>query len=331
MTGAHRAAPQRGAERRRAGRRGRRRSARRPVAARSPARWPRHRWPPAWAAAARRASCRARSAAPRAAAPASSMRRIGGTIGESLIGRSGCSARLHVLLERRGSARSDRARGGWRCRRRASPSGAGRPSGWCASSSGSRCGRGRRGRGCRRAAAPSSGCRCSGPRSGRRGRGSGRRRRRRSIRSSACWSSGRRSRCRAHCAMRLDDSWKIVIRIVPFSPICGRMRSVMPTSLRSIVWNGFDSRVPVLVNWPVTNGTLLPTMILASSLSSVTRFGVEVMLVLACDCRKLGDRRQPVGAEEVADQADVEALAERDAAAAVAPCRCRRPRRAAPG
>ena len=61
----------------------------------------------------------------------------------------------------------------------------------------------------------------------------------------------------------------------------------MPTSLRSIVWNGLDSApaVPVLVNWPVTNGTLLPTMILASSLSSVIRFGVEAMLVLVWLCR----------------------------------------------
>ena len=94
-------------------------------------------------------------------------------------------------------------------------------------------------------------------------------------------------------AERLDDSWKIVIRIEPFSPICGLMRSVMPTSLRSIVWNGFESAVPVLVNWPVTNGTLLPTMILASSLSSVTRFGVDMMLVLACDCRKLAIAARP--------------------------------------
>ena len=83
------------------------------------------------------------------------------------------------------------------------------------------------------------------------------------------------------------------MRIVPFSPICGRMRSVMPTSLRSIVWNGLVVAVPVCVNWPVTNGTLLPTTILASSLSSVTRFGVETMLVLVCVCRTRASAARP--------------------------------------
>ena len=39
-------------------------------------------------------------------------------------------------------------------------------------------------------------------------------------------------------AFTLDCSWKIVMRTVPPSPICGLMRSVMPTSLRSMVWNG---------------------------------------------------------------------------------------------
>ena len=94
---------------------------------------------------------------------------------------------------------------------------------------------------------------------------------------------------------RLDDSWKIAMRIVPFSPICGRMRSVMPTSLRSIVWNGLDTVpvVPVCVYWPVTKGTLLPTMIFASSLSSVTRFGVEAMLVLVWLCRMLAIAASP--------------------------------------
>ena len=71
------------------------------------------------------------------------------------------------------------------------------------------------------------------------------------------------------------------MRTVPFSPICGLMRSVMPTSLRSMVWNGLVVAVPVLVNWPVMNGTFSPTTILASSLSRVIRFGVETMLVLA--------------------------------------------------
>ena len=84
---------------------------------------------------------------------------------------------------------------------------------------------------------------------------------------------------------RLDDSWKIVIFTEPSSPICGLMRKVMPTSFRSMVWNGLVVPVPVLVNCPVTKGTLLPTMILASSLSSVIRFGVEMMLVLVWLCR----------------------------------------------
>ncbi len=75
------------------------------------------------------------------------------------------------------------------------------------------------------------------------------------------------------------------MRTVPPSPICGRMRSVRPTSLRSTVWNGLDVPVPVLVYWPVTKGTLLPMTIFASSLSSVIRFGVDMMLVLVCVCR----------------------------------------------
>ncbi len=35
-----------------------------------------------------------------------------------------------------------------------------------------------------------------------------------------------------------EVSWKICMRTVPFSLICGLMRSVRPTSLRSMVWNG---------------------------------------------------------------------------------------------
>jgi hypothetical protein len=93
---------------------------------------------------------------------------------------------------------------------------------------------------------------------------------------------------------RLDDSWNSVIRTVPFSPICGRMRNVMPTSLRSMVWNGLTVELPppVFVYWPVMKGTLLPTMIFASSLSSVTRFGVDTMLVSArnCNARAIADR-----------------------------------------
>ena len=81
-------------------------------------------------------------------------------------------------------------------------------------------------------------------------------------------------------------SWKTVMRTAPPSPICGRMRSVTPTSLRSMVWNGLTAApaVPVLVNWPVMKGTFSPTTILASSLSSVIRFGVLTMLAFACVC-----------------------------------------------
>ena len=52
-----------------------------------------------------------------------------------------------------------------------------------------------------------------------------------------------------------DDSCRIVIRIAPFLPICGLMRRVRPTSLRSMVWNGLVVELPVLVYEPVTNGT----------------------------------------------------------------------------
>ena len=124
--------------------------------------------------------------------------------------------------------------------RRASPSGAGRPSGWCVVLV----------RLSLRNSAPTqrqvaeqrhlgSCCRCSSS----------------SIRppSTMIWPSstttvdldralvGDRAgvaRCRRDVARRLEFSWKIVMRIVPPSPICGLMRSVMPTSLRSMVWNG---------------------------------------------------------------------------------------------
>jgi len=86
----------------------------------------------------------------------------------------------------------------------------------------------------------------------------------------------------------LLTSWKMVILMVPFSLICGFTRSVMPTSLRSMVWNGLTepSLLPVLVNWPVTKGTFWPITILASWLSSVSRLGVERMLPSPFSCRK---------------------------------------------
>ena len=67
---------------------------------------------------------------------------------------------------------------------------------------------------------------------------------------------------------------------VPVSLICGLTRSVRPTSLRSIVWNGLTEPLTVLllVYWPVTKGTFWPTTILASSLSSVSSVGVDRML-----------------------------------------------------
>ncbi len=75
---------------------------------------------------------------------------------------------------------------------------------------------------------------------------------------------------------------------MPFSLICGRTRSIRPTSLRSTVVNGFTVLLPVLLAYePVTNGTLLPMMIWASSLSSVSRLGVESTLASPVFSRKL--------------------------------------------
>ena len=36
----------------------------------------------------------------------------------------------------------------------------------------------------------------------------------------------------------------MISRTVPSSPICDLMRSVRPTSLRSMVWNGFTEPTP---------------------------------------------------------------------------------------
>jgi hypothetical protein len=89
-------------------------------------------------------------------------------------------------------------------------------------------------------------------------------------------------------AWTLDTSWKICSFTVPFSLICGLTRSVRPTSLRSMVWNGLTEPLlaPVLVNCPVTNGTFWPMTMRASSLSSVSRLGVDRMLPSALDSRK---------------------------------------------
>ena len=89
-------------------------------------------------------------------------------------------------------------------------------------------------------------------------------------------------------ACTLETSWKMVSLTVPFSLICGLTFSVKPTSLRSTVWNGLTvlPLVPVLVKLPVTKGTFWPTTILASSLSSATRLGVDRMLVPETVSRK---------------------------------------------
>ena len=73
---------------------------------------------------------------------------------------------------------------------------------------------------------------------------------------------------------------------VPLSLICGRTRSVRPTSRRSTVWNGLTLAAPLeagVTYWPVTKGTFWPTMMRASSLSSVMMFGVERMFTFDID------------------------------------------------
>jgi hypothetical protein len=62
------------------------------------------------------------------------------------------------------------------------------------------------------------------------------------------------------------------MRMLPFSPICGRMRSVMPTSLRSMVWNGLAELLllPVLPAPLVADAGAMPasTVLLAPGRSS---------------------------------------------------------------
>ena len=86
----------------------------------------------------------------------------------------------------------------------------------------------------------------------------------------------------------LETSCEMDSRMVPFSLICGLTLSVMPTSLRSTVWNGFTGLAPppVLVKVPVTKGTFWPMTILASSLSSVRMVGVDSTLPSPLLCRK---------------------------------------------
>ena len=58
--------------------------------------------------------------------------------------------------------------------------------------------------------------------------------------------------------------------------------------MRSMVWNGLAELLlePVPVKLPVTKGTFWPMTILASSLSSATRLGVDSTLAPASDSRK---------------------------------------------
>ena len=51
----------------------------------------------------------------------------------------------------------------------------------------------------------------------------------------------------ATLSLTLEDSKKMAMRTVPPSPTWGLTRSVRPTSLRSMVWNGLVVAEPVLV------------------------------------------------------------------------------------
>ena len=85
-------------------------------------------------------------------------------------------------------------------------------------------------------------------------------------------------------ALKLEVSCSIVSFTPLPSLICGVIFRLVPTSSRWIVWNGFTLPLlplPVFVNCPVRNGTSWPTLISASSLSSVTICGVETMFVSA--------------------------------------------------
>ena len=86
----------------------------------------------------------------------------------------------------------------------------------------------------------------------------------------------------------LETSWKMVSLTVPVSLIWGLTLRVRPTSLRSMVWKGLTAPVAVLllVYCPVKNGTFCPTTILASSLSRVSKLGVERMLASVLVCKK---------------------------------------------
>src|ERR1700722_17794398 len=77
-------------------------------------------------------------------------------------------------------------------------------------------------------------------------------------------------------------SRSIFSRTASPSLICGVSLMIVPTSSRWIVWKGVTELFaePVLVNWPVRNGTSLATFSVASWLSMVTADGVATMLEL---------------------------------------------------
>ena len=70
-----------------------------------------------------------------------------------------------------------------------------------------------------------------------------------------------------------DTSCSMVICTASPSLICGVIRSLVPTSCRSMVWKGLVF-VELAVE-PVITGISCPTRIDASSLSKVSRLGVE--------------------------------------------------------
>ena len=84
----------------------------------------------------------------------------------------------------------------------------------------------------------------------------------------------------------LDTSWYTDRRTVPVSLICGRTRRVRPTSLRSKVLNGVAAAL-LSTTLPVVKGTCWPTTILASSLSRVSKVGVDKILASPLVCKKL--------------------------------------------
>ena len=73
-----------------------------------------------------------------------------------------------------------------------------------------------------------------------------------------------------------------IITAVPSAEIVGVTLRMVPTSSRWMVWKGLTAplvAVPVLENWPVTNGTSCATLSSASWLSIVMAEGVAMMLV----------------------------------------------------